>query len=406
MLKKSLYEIGKNFSMVIVAQIAYKIMLFITFILIARNLGVIGFGKFSYAMAFAGLITVLADLGTSSSLIKDTSGIDRHNTDQYLSDILSIKLIGSIAAIIIVFLLGYFLHESRQVFNVIIACIIICIFNSYIVAFRAVFRVFEKMKYDALSIFLEGFLKLSLIILFVHFLKDNVAFILMILLIANAIVLLITAYIVDKKFVKIRFSVKVAAWPRIINSGAVFAFVSFFQIANLRIGTVMLSKMTTDSETGIYSVVTRIIEPLLAVPLTFIAVSFPVLSRLYKESTGLFNDLKKVSVRTICVVSMIIAVLIYFTAEVVVTKILGVSYAAAGYALKIFCWIFIPMSIRFVLEGAALASNKRKKLYFAYTAGTIANICINALLISMMGYKGAAVGIIVSEFIMLIFLWN
>lgn len=406
MLKKLLYDIGKNFSIVIAAQIAYKIMLFITFILIARNLGVEGFGKFSYAMAFAGLAIVLADLGTSSSLIKDTSGIDRHHTDQYLSDILSIKLIGSIATIIIVFALSYFLHESKQVFNMIIACIVICILNSYIVAFRAVFRVFEKMKYDAFSIFLEGFLKLSLIIFFVHSLKDNIALILMILLIANAIILLITAYIVDKKFVKIRFSVKVAAWSRIINSGTVFAFVGFFQMTNLRIGTIMLSKMTTDSETGIYSVVIRIIEPLLAIPLTFIAVSFPVLSRLYKESADLFNDLKKVSVRITCVVSMIVAVLIYFIAEVVITKILGASYAVAGYALKIFCWIFIPMSIRFVLEGIALASNKRKKLYFACTAGTIANICINALLIPIMGYKGAAIGIIVSEFIMLIFLWN
>lgn len=406
MLKKSLYNIGKNFSMVIAAQIAYKIMLFITFILIARNLGVIGFGKFSYAMAFAGFFVPLADFGTSSSIIKDTSGIDRHKTGEYLSNVLSLKLILSVAAIFIAFMFSYLLKENTQMINIIMLSLIFLIINTYAATFRSIFRVYERMEYDAFSVFLEGALKLVFIIMLIHFFRDNLIFIVVILLAANVITLLAAAYIAHRRFIKIKFSFKISCWSKIMNSGMVFVFVGFFQMINLKIDIVMLSKMTTDTITGIYSVATRVVEPILVIPLTFAAVSFPVLSRLYKESKSTLRSLSKTSLRLICLVSIMVTVLIYLGSETIIPKILGISYIEAICAIQILCWLFIPIFIRLFLEGIALATDMRKRLYWGYLSSTLAKIAMNVVLIPVMGYKGAAIGTIAAEFVIIGFLWN
>ena len=66
-------RIGKNISVLFLAQVISYILAFFYTIYAARYLGVSGFGILSFALAFTMIFAVMADLGLSTLLVRDVS---------------------------------------------------------------------------------------------------------------------------------------------------------------------------------------------------------------------------------------------------------------------------------------------------------------------------------------------
>ena len=66
-------RIAKNTAALFAAQFVVSILSLVLFIFIARKLGDVTFGKFSFALAFTAIFAVFSDLGYNTLLIIDVA---------------------------------------------------------------------------------------------------------------------------------------------------------------------------------------------------------------------------------------------------------------------------------------------------------------------------------------------
>ena len=126
------------------AQVVVAIISLVLSIFIARTLGDVVFGKYSFALAFTAIFAVFSDLGYNTLLIREVAR-DKTQASKYLNNVLSMRALMSLVffafIVITINVMGYPSDTKNIVY----------LFGVYtlVVSFPAVFKVtfcaFEKM---------------------------------------------------------------------------------------------------------------------------------------------------------------------------------------------------------------------------------------------------------------------
>jgi len=399
--------ITRNFLYLLVSQVIYKILAFIAFILIARYLGPGGFGWFSYALSFVVLFTLMTDFGVSDLLIRDVAGEIEEKKRKYIRNIATLKIVFSLIAFTAI-ISSVLAFEDRKDMLIVIAILSLSmILDSYNTFLKSIFRVFERMEYEAMSILLEGVFKLGLILWAIRALSVNIVFIAQMFLLTSIITLVFTTLAANIRFVPLGLSFDFKFWKRLFINSIPFAILILFHTINFRIDIIMLSKMVTNVVTGWYSVAIRLIEPILVIPVVFTAAVFPVISRLSKTSRKSLSEVYKSSIKVLILCSVFLVIFLYFGARFFVPLLFGPEFIKSIFAVKILSCVLVPVFLRFFLDSFVLALKRPKILLMNYTAGTFINIFLNLIFIPRFSFYGACVATIISEFIMIgfYFLW-
>ena len=399
--------ITRNFLYLLVSQVIYKILAFIAFILIARYLGPGGFGWFSYALSFVVLFTLMTDFGVSDLLIRDVAGEIEEKKRKYIRNIATLKIVFSLIAFTAI-ISSVLAFEDRKDMLIVIAILSLSmILDSYNTFLKSIFRVFERMEYEAMSILLEGVFKLGLILWVIRALSANIVFISQMFLLTSIVTLVFTTLAANIRFVPLGLSFDFKFWKRLFINSIPFAILILFHTINFRIDIIMLSKMVTNVVTGWYSVAIRLIEPILVIPVVFTAAVFPVISRLSKTSRKSLSEVYKSSIKVLILCSVFLVIFLYFGARFFVPLLFGPEFIKSIFAVKILSCVLVPVFLRFFLDSFVLALKRPKILLMNYTAGTFINIFLNLIFIPRFSFYGACVATIISEFIMIgfYFLW-
>jgi len=399
--------ITRNFLYLLVSQVIYKILAFIAFILIARYLGPGGFGWFSYALSFVVLFTLMTDFGVSDLLIRDVAGEIEEKKRKYIRNIATLKIVFSLITFIVIISSVLAFEDRKGMFIVVAILSLSMILDSYNTFLKSIFRVFERMEYEAMSILLEGVFKLGLILWAIRALSVNIVFIAQMFLLTSIITLVFTTLAANIRFVPLGLSFDFKFWKRLFINSIPFAILILFHTINFRIDIIMLSKMVTNVVTGWYSVAIRLIEPILVIPVVFTAAVFPVISRLSKTSRKSLSEVYKSSIKVLILCSVFLVIFLYFGARFFVPLLFGPEFIKSIFAVKILSCVLVPVFLRFFLDSFVLALKRPKILLMNYTAGTFINIFLNLIFIPRFSFYGACVATIISEFIMIgfYFLW-
>jgi len=390
-------SIIKNFLFLITSQGIYKIFSFITFLLLARCLGVSQFGLLSYAISFVYIFDFLTDFGISVIMVRDVSGEIDKKLKKYFNNIVSLKIVLSLVVYCFIILVSFMFHEENQMVNMILILSSALILDSFSSTFRAVFNIFEKMSVSALSMALEGLIKFSLVVIFIDYFKNNLIVAAQIFLLASFVTFFFNIFLLRRKFIKFRVAFDRALWWKPLKVSSPIAFLALFQTVNFRISVVMLSKMTDSVATGIFAAGQRIIEPILVIPFTFTTAMLPTISRFVKTSASNFSNSFNRSVIFLFLISLPFVFLLFFASKPLIVFLLGEEFAQSGNVVKILAVLLMPFFIRPVLEYFAFTLRKYKIIYFTGIAGTGLNIFLNALFIQKLGYSGACLSMLIAE---------
>ena len=103
-------KIAKNTIFLFVAEIISKICLFLLVMFIARKLGDVELGKYSFAISFGFLFTILANFGLDELIIRNVAR-EKEKVSKYINNISVIKFFLSLIAffflVLIINLLKY-----------------------------------------------------------------------------------------------------------------------------------------------------------------------------------------------------------------------------------------------------------------------------------------------------------
>lgn len=352
---------ARNSAITVGSNILYGLLIITFTILVSRTLGPEQFGLFSIAMAFFGLSFDVLSLGTSHALVRFTSihlaKNDRKTAHQFARIIFLLRLcqtIGllTISVVVARFISTYIYHDQR-LFVILVISFALAGGNLLIDFFSNLLQGHERFIPAALVIFINAAIRiLGLSVLLVtHQLSLITA------MIAFAIgpwIGALCGFIVSPKHY-----LSIESDPAIIPH--LFHFAKWMAIWSLtatlagRVDVLILGKLTSAYQTGIYAAASRLATGFILIGSAYASVLTPKISRLMHHQTDLRRQISRIATSIIgIVITMVVAICV---APIVIPLVFGEKYTSSVIifqVLTIGCMFFIasiPANVSLVSLG-------------------------------------------------------
>lgn len=392
---KQTQRIVKNTVVLALTEVITKLFLLILTIFIARYLGVIEYGKYSFAFAFVSLFAIIPDLGLDVLTMREVAR-DRTKAGKYLGNLLYIKTLLSGLTFLLIFTAINLMDYPEETKFIVYILGLYVLLTSISNIFRAIFNAFERMEYQGLTLVSEKFLivLLGLAVLLAGYGLIELVYV---FLLASIFNLLFSYLIIIKRFDRPRFEIDFTFWRYLIKNALPFGLSMFFVAIYFKIDTVMLSMMKGDAAVGWYNAAYNLVINLGFIPTALMTAMFPVMSKFFESSKESLKKSYEKSTEYILILSIPITLGIALLSDKIIPSLYGEGFTESIVALQllIFTFFFMSANIGF---GVVLGSINRQHIIAKVAGvGALLNIVLNLILIPEFSYIGASIATVVTE---------
>ena len=400
----TIQTIAKNTGVLAISQVITSILGFFLLIYIARYLGEVGFGKYSFAVSFTALFVIFADLGISQLIIRELAR-NKELTNKYLTNVSIIKLLLSFLAFGFIALTINLMDYPRDTTYAVYLFGVYTILTSFALTFRSVFQAFERMEYTAVVMLIEKIILISLV-LFVLFSGYGLIELAYVYIFAGIVDVTISFSIVLIKIAKPKPAIDFSLWKTLIIGSIPFALNALFGVLFFKIDTVMLSVLKGDAAVGIYNAAYVPLLALGVIPTVFIAALYPVMSRYFVSSKDSLETFTGLSSKYMAILGFPIAIGCFVLADRFIALFYAGQFSASIIAFQILAF-FIPLRFVSSITGTLLTSINRQSIRTVSVGlSALFNIVLNAALIPYLSYIGASIATVFSEiFLYFVFIY-
>lgn len=196
-------------------------------------------------------------------------------------------------------------------------------------------------------------------------------------------------------------SLLATSWPLILSGlGA---------ILNLKIDQVMLSSLSTSSETGLYAAAAQLSEASYFVPTAIMTAVFPTLIRLRKDDAAAYRSRFQQAFDAMVWLGIAFAGVVSLAAGLVIPLLYGEAYTPAAPILVLHVWGGVFVFARAPLSKWIIAEKITRASLVTHGTGAAVNIGANLVLIPAFGGIGAAMATVASyaaSSFFALFLWR
>jgi len=389
--------IVKNIGFLYNGEIIGQILTLILVIVISRQLGDVGLGKYSFAFSFAAIFLLFADFGLPTLITKEVAK-NRKLAEEHLSKTFTLKFILNFLTLIVTIIAIYALKKDSETVLLVLIASIAMFFYNFAGIFRSMLQAYEIMKYEVIAKAAERTIAASLGIYLL--LKGYGIFALFITLLAsNFVYYILLHYFSAKKISSIKIAFDFKYWKKTIKSSFPFWLTIIFVSFYVRIDTIMLGFMKDYASTGWYNAAYRIIDVFVRILFLPIIAVFPALSKFHKVSVPKTTLLYEKSFYYMMVLSVPVVTGLVMLSQKIILAVYGSQFVNSIIALKILGFALFFTSLNYLM-GYLLNSIDKQKL-FTITTGTatVLNILLNLFLIPIYGYIGAGIATVASEIV-------
>ena len=362
---------------------------------VARYLGPEQFGLLSYAQSFVFLFTAIATLGLDSIVVRELVK-DNSQRNVLLGTAFTLKLIGSLCILPLLWF-GVQFTSNDSYTNLLI----------FIIASGTIFQSFNVIDFYYQSSVLSKY------VAFANTITLAILSIVKVVLILNEASLLAFAIVGVFDTIVLSLGLIYFYWQkthhslrewqfdkvvakRLLSDSWPLIFSSIVLTIQARIDQVMLKEMIGNQEVGYYSAGMRLIEAFGFIPVILSQSLYPAIQNAKKISLSVYKSRLTNFYRLNFTAFLIIAIPIYYFAEVIVLLLYGEEFERVGGILSI-----LAMRLFFTNMGTArgvfiISENLLKFSMLTMFIGTIINILMNYLLIPKYNSEGAVIATIIS----------
>lgn len=387
--------IAKNTSVLATSQVITSILGFFLLIYIARYLGEVGFGKYSFAISFTAIFAIFANLGINNLIIRELAR-NKELTNEYLTNVSVIKLLLSFLAFGLIALTINLMDYPQDTTYAVYLFGIYMILISFAQTFRAIFHAYERMEYDAAVRVIEKIILFPLV-LFVLFSGYSLIELAYVYIFIGIVDVTLSFSIVLIKIAKPKPTIDFSLWKTLIIGSIPFGLNGLFAVSFFQIDTVMLSVFKGDAAVGIYNAAYNPLLALGVIPSILIAALYPVMSRYFVSSKDSLEILTGLSSKYMAIIGFPIAMGCFILANRFIALFYADHFSASIIAFQILA-LFIPLRFMSFITGTLLTSINRQSLRTVSVGlSALFNIVLNAAMIPYLSYIGASVATVLSE---------
>ncbi len=391
-------RLAKNSLWLLAARIGAQGLAVLFTVMLARRLGIAGFGEYAFMAAAIFLGNTLTSFGTDMLLIRE---IASHADFSRLPAALLIQLALSALFVTLVWLGAPALPNQSpvavlalQVYS--LALIPLAFFSVFTAALRG------KEHMDAYTL-----LNLSVSLLQVAglwvFLKpaDNVVVVAVLLLIVQVLACVLAGILCTTQIPGFwqswRFSWK--AMPEMIHVSAPIAMLGLLGMLYQKLGLYLLSTLSGAAMTGWFSAAQRAVEASKTVHLSVFTALYPGMAQAETDSTGKtgWAETLRLSWKLLLAVAALVSLGLSLLAAPLVQLLYGAQFEPAIPALRVLAWTLIPYTVNTFLTLSFVAAKKERAVATALTVSLLGLAVMSVWWIPTLGAQGAAWAVLIAE---------
>jgi len=355
-------------------------------ILLTNILGAEGFGLYYALLVIPIIVVSLTHLGIRGASIY-LIGRKKYSDDQIVSTVLTLLIFTSIIGVVLSIGAYYVLHEPEYTIGLITLVIMIIPFRLAVVYIGGIYFGKDEIKKANQLEWSINLINLILAVILVWWQKTGLLGAIISMTTANIIVGSYAIYSMTKVF-----NVQIKIIPKIVNSmirlGILYAFTFFVIQLNYRLDILLLEKLSTIHEVGIYSLGVHIAEQLWQVPF---AISIVLFSR-----TANLEDQNKITMQSITlarqsvILIILLSVIAIILAPYLIPLVFGQEFIPSVQILNLILPGVIILVVFRVLSGQLAGIGKPQYAIYIFAPALLLNLALNYLWIPEYGAKGAA----------------
>jgi O-antigen/teichoic acid export membrane protein len=394
-----LQTIAKNSSVLLISQVLSYILTFFATIYIARYLGTDGFGILSFALAFTGMVSIFADMGLNTLVVREVAR-NKSSTDQFLTNVLVIKTILAVFTVLIVILVINALNYPPETVLVVYLLALSIILNSVYGVFNAIFQAHEKMEYQAVGQIINSATLFAIVLMAIYLNLSVVAFAFN-YLVTSAVVLVYSVIIFLWKFYWPKFRVDISFWKPALQEAWPYGLIGIFSMVYVWIDSFFLSFFQGNEAVGIYNAAYRLVLVFLFIPTVFNLSIFPVMSQFYINSQNSLRMTVGKYFDFMVLIGTPLAVGTLIMASEIILLIFGASFSESIIALQILIWSTLFIFLNSPLVQLMSAIDKQSTLSKIVALCMVVNVILNLIFIPRFSYLAASIITVITEFLVL-----
>jgi O-antigen/teichoic acid export membrane protein len=380
------------------ADVGSKLVSVAFFVVMARMLGDASFGVFTFGLAFASLVTVLAGFGQDAILTREVAR-DRRLVDRYFANTIAIKLAVSLPVLALAFAGIEIAGLEPRARTVAILLSVAVLAELLTTTCFAVFQAYERLGFLPVVIISQRLFTAAVGIAAMAAGAD-IEDVAGIYLAGSLLALALAVVLMFRHVVRPRLRVETSGWWPLMRVALPVGVALVFQVTLFRVDTAILKIFEPESVVGDYGAAYRLFESPLFISWAVGAASYPVLARLaYGDDRRTVLDR---SLKLAVAAAMPFAVGALLLSDDVIDLLYGDDFAASARVLAILAPTIVLYSVNHVGGVLLLARNRQRELALLYGAVAVENIAANFATIPSYGMTAAAVNTTVSEVLLVL----
>ena len=349
------------------------------------------YGFYFSIFNLAYIFNILLDLGVTNF---NTRNIAQHPQliGKHLSGILGIKLCLMALYLVVTFTVGALLGYGSQEFHLLAWLTVAQFLNSLILYLRSNFEGLLLFKWDSLFSVLDRVLMIVICgALLWSPLRErfNIYWFVYAQVVAYAATALLAFVVIARKarFKRLRWDWRF--FLVILRKSAPFALLVLLMASYNRIDPILLRRLASDADAGIYAGAFRLLDALTMVAYLVSVPLLPVFSRLCREG-GSCTDVLRIVFWPMMLFTVGAAVLCAVFAEPLMRLLYHGNYAAYVPVFRVVIFGIIPIGITYIFGTLLTAGGHLRQLNIFAATTLVLNVAVNLVLIPRFGAVGSA----------------
>ena len=392
-------RVVRNTLVIFSGQILGRLLDLWATLLIANAYGEIGYGRFSFAIAFVGYFAILTDLGFNMVFVKALVRQKKRN-EILLGSMLLVKMvllaISIGLAITLIFLSNYPLETRQLVWIMAIALIISPKFPSIRLVYEQVFQARLQMEIPALLKCLDGVLLVGLVYCMINFGQPLQS--VMVAYVCSNIPGLILIMVVVGRMIRPVARIDFPQMIALLKQGIPVTLLGIFATLIARIDVLFLSLWRSEIEIGYYSAAYRLTEALRIFPTAMMLSLYPLIVSVTSKDKSP-ADVITSGLKPLLIIIVPICIGTTVWADEIVLFFYSSAFLPAGQSLELLIWTELGFIFTVVFSQTLIALDHRRSVVIVSGVMFLINLTLNFVLIPRWGYLGATMGTVATEMV-------
>lgn len=388
---------ARNALLMLAGEVGARLLGFLVAAVLARRLGVNGFGQVGFAMSVMAWGLIASRFGLLTVGVREAAR-DRSSVPRLAGNIIALRLLLGGAAVAGIAVFALLVPKPAAVKWLLVLFGLSVPVQALLLEW--VFTGTERMQHVALARVVNNLVYFGLVALLVRG-PGNLLYVPLAFGAAAGASALLLLWVHAREFGwprprldrRLARELLAGAWP--VGLAAVL---TQFHVG---FGVVALFLLRGDQAAGLYNAAFRVVFVLLMADRVLQAVFLPVITRQFHHDPARLNTTTGAALRVIVTLALPVVISGSLIGRPGLEFLFGADFAAAGPVLNVMVWFF-PLSLLTTLTGYLLLAARRERRFLLNTGiGVAAGLGLSLAGVIVLGPVGAAAGAVAGELVLL-----